>query len=117
MEVGAPPNKPAARVWRNWVLAAAVVTLLFVAILLPQSLPHRHSPRLACLANLKSIQGAKEAWMREHGKTTNDTPRDADLYGRDLYLVAPPLCPAGGNYALGKAGEKPRCSIPGHVFE
>ena len=117
MEAGNPQNKAAERSWINWALAASIVALLLTMFFLPRFLPHRHSSRLGCLANLKTIEGAKLAWMREHGKTTNDSPSEAEMYGRDKYITSPPICPGGGKYTLGKAGGSPRCSIPGHALE
>jgi hypothetical protein len=66
--------------------------------------------------NLIAIEGAKATWALENHKMTNDVPTDSDLFGPDSYIREKPQCPEGGVYALGKAGEKPRCSIRGHAY-
>jgi len=97
---------------------------VFVAIILAASsaivrpffrgcrLPNRNT----CIANLKQIEGAKDTWMLEHEKTTNDIPTDSDLFGTNLYVKTKPQCGLGGVYTLGPAGERPKCSIPGHTL-
>ena len=66
--------------------------------------------------NLRAIEGAKATWALENRKTTNDIPTDADLFGPESYIRDKPRCPAGGVYTLGKAGEKPKCSVRGHNY-
>jgi hypothetical protein len=83
VEPDAARSKPPDATWINGLLAGAIVALLLAMFFLPWFLPHRHPPQRACLANLKSIEAAKRVWGQEHGKTTNDTPTEADLYGRD----------------------------------
>jgi hypothetical protein len=70
--------------------------------------------RYACILNLRALDGAKETWMLENRKTTNDIPTKADLVGGP-YLREMPQCPKGGRYTLGRVGEYPKCSVPGHV--
>jgi hypothetical protein len=70
------------------------------------------SPRIACIANLKQIEGAKNTWQLEYEKTTNDVPTDADLFGTNHYIKIKPNCWAGGVYTLGP--DRPKCSIPEH---
>jgi hypothetical protein len=66
-----------------------------------------------CIANLKQLEGAKETWAVEYHKSTNDVPTMAEL---TPFLREVRLCRAGGVYTLGPVGEKPRCSIKGHVI-
>jgi len=71
-----------------------------------------------CISNLRRIDGAKGQWALENRKQNTDTPTMEDLKkymgrGRDGEL---PACPDGGVYTPGKVGEKPSCSIPGHVL-
>jgi hypothetical protein len=51
----------------------------------------------------------------EKGKTNGATVTAADI---TPYLVGKrmPVCPAGGRYTIGKVGDKPTCSIPGHAL-
>jgi hypothetical protein len=65
------------------------------------------------------IGGGKQQWALEYRKTTNDVPTLEDLrpfigYGTNKTL---PACPNGGTYIMGKVGESPECSYPGHSFE
>jgi len=75
-----------------------------------------------CVNNLRQIQSAKEQWMLEWGKTTNDVPTWADLnpyMGRTGDAKSEIHCPAGGIYTLRSVGEKPTCSIggPSHTLQ
>jgi len=73
--------------------------------------------RTTCRANLQMLQSAKETWMLEHRKTTNDIPPDFDLFGAAPALMREkPTCPSGGSYTIGRVGEKPRCSVTGHTL-
>jgi cytoskeletal protein RodZ len=69
----------------------------------------------ACINNLQQINTAKAQWALENGKTANDIPTEDDLL---VYLPGGifPLCPSGGTYTIGAAGNPPTCSIPGHVL-
>ena len=77
----------------------------------------RYTPAMVCKTNLKQIDGAKAAWAVEHHKTTNDTPTDSNLFGKNTYIVDKPMCPKGGNYTIGKVGDSPRCNIPKHSID
>lgn len=63
-----------------------------------------------CVNQLRMIDGAKEQWVLENDKTTNDTPTWDDIVP---YLKSKPVCPDGGIYTLGRVGEPPTCSIGG----
>ena len=69
----------------------------------------------SCRANLRQMASAKRTWALERNKTTNDIPVWSDI---GPYLKAVPLeCPRGGTYTLGRAGQVPTCSAPGHTIE
>jgi hypothetical protein len=74
------------------------------------------SPRNACIANLKQIDGAKMTWALEGKKPADTVVRDSDLFGPKLYLRDKPQCPSGGGYSLRRIGQKPRCSVYGHTI-
>jgi outer membrane lipoprotein-sorting protein len=77
-----------------------------------------NSQRNACINNLRQIDGAKQEWALEKGKA-NGTPVTEDDIKPYLKLDASgniPKCPAGGKYTIGKVGELPTCSIPGHAL-
>jgi hypothetical protein len=69
--------------------------------------------RNACINNLRQIDAAKNEWALEKSKANGTLVTEADI---TPYLVGGklPTCPSGGTYTIGKVGEKPTCSIPGH---
>jgi hypothetical protein len=71
--------------------------------------------RNTCIANLRLIYAAKQAWALEKNKTDADTPAEEDLlpYIRGGVF---PVCPSGGVYTIGPVGQPPTCSIPGHAL-
>jgi hypothetical protein len=78
--------------------------------------PSEARQRNACINNLRQIDAAKTEWALEKRKP-KDTPITEDDIKPYLKLDANgslPQCPAGGKYTIGKVGEKPTCSIPGH---
>jgi len=106
-----------AHFWRTVSLTAMkLLVLVSLGVLLTgcfRSTPA--SPEDACINNMRQIDGAKRQWMEVHHKTTNDTPTWDDIRP---YLSGAgdftPACPAGGTYTLGRVGEPPACSYPGH---
>jgi hypothetical protein len=70
--------------------------------------------KATCFANLKQIDGAKESWMLEYNKTTNEIPVWPDLVRPRGYMIDIPRCPRGGAYTIGKISEPPTCSIAEH---
>ena len=71
--------------------------------------------RNTCINNLRQIDAAKNQWALENGKKAGDLVTEADI---QPYLTGGkmPTCPSGGTYTIGKVGENPTCSIPGHVL-
>jgi len=71
--------------------------------------------RNTCINNLRQIDAAKNQWALEHGATTGTAVTEDDI---KPYLAGGrmPVCPSGGTYTIGKVGENPTCSIPGHVL-
>jgi DNA repair exonuclease SbcCD ATPase subunit len=71
--------------------------------------------RNMCINNLRQLDGAKQQWALEHGKTADAIPNPQDLapYLKDNVL---PLCPAGGLYTLNAVNQPPVCSTPGHAL-
>lgn len=77
-----------------------------------------------CINNLRQIDGAKQQWAFENGKTNGDiVATEADLksyLGRGPYGKFP-QCPSGGEYTIGQLSQPPTCSlgtntIPPHVL-
>ncbi len=109
-----------ARIRDIFAALVGITTNALVALLCCSQIdtPHRRctSPKSACVANLKQIEGAKATWALEYHKDTNDIPSNSDLFGTNLYLHFKPVCVAGGAYRIGKVGDLARCSISGHTL-
>jgi prepilin-type N-terminal cleavage/methylation domain-containing protein len=98
------------------MIVVAIIGLL-AAIAIPNFIKARQSSqRAACVANLRTIDGAKTNWALEAKKTGTDVPTDGDLFGPTLYVKEKPTCPANGTYTLNAVDQKPTCSIPDHAF-
>jgi competence protein ComGC len=93
------------------------VFALLAAIAVPNFVKARDvAQRNGCVANLRTLDGAKATWALENRKMEGETPTDADLFGAAKYVAAKPACPKGGIYTLNPVGAKPTCSVPGHSF-
>lgn len=98
------------------MIVVAIIGLL-AAIAIPNFIKARQSSqRAACVANLRTIDGAKATWALEQKKTGADVPTATDLYGPTLYVKETPVCPAGGTYTINAVDVKPACSVPDHTF-
>src|SRR5215471_9956351 len=69
----------------------------------------------ACINNLRQLDGAKQQWAIEAGKTADSIPTPQDVL-RFLPNNQAPVCPSGGVYTLNAVGQKPTCSVQGHVL-
>jgi outer membrane lipoprotein-sorting protein len=75
-----------------------------------------NSQRNACINNLRQIDAAKNEFALEKGKANGYVVTEDDIKPY-IKLDADgnlPKCPSGGKYTIGKVGENPTCSIPGH---
>ena len=98
------------------MIVVAIIGLL-AAIAIPNFIKARQaSQKAACVANLKTMDGAKATWALEQHKTNTDTPTDTDLFGNVSYIREKPGCPANGTYSLNQVDTKPGCTIPDHTF-
>jgi len=70
---------------------------------------------LACINNLRQIDGAMQQWALENKKdaTAIPTAKHIGVYLKDGVI---PKCPAGGTYTLNSVGTVPTCTIPGHAL-
>lgn len=98
--------------WVGTTLALGAVGLFAVVLPNLHSRYPRTSRKNACINNLRQMDGAKEQWALEYKIPTNSVaPTNAVAqYIKGGY----PACPQGGVYFLGRVGENPRCSVPGH---
>ena len=71
---------------------------------------------VSCVNNLRQIDGAKEQWALEKKKIPGDDVNRSEMA---VYIKGAtiPACPKGGEYKIGKIGEKVSCSIPGHTLD
>ncbi len=96
------------------LLPAVAVPAMMAAIAIPNFVKARATAQEnACINNLRQLDGAKNQWALEKGKTTGAVPTKEDLLP---YLRIWPVCPQGGTYTIGPVGENPQCSIPGHAL-
>jgi len=96
---------------------AIFVIPMMMAIAIPNFVKARDTAmQNACINNLRQIDGAKNEWALENGKTNGTPVTEADikpylkLKANEDFLK----CPAGGTYTIGPVGENPTCSVPGH---
>jgi prepilin-type N-terminal cleavage/methylation domain-containing protein len=98
------------------MIVVAIIGLL-AAIAIPNLIRARaSSQRVACVMNLRAIEGAKSNWALDQHKGSTDTPTDADLFGPTSYIRDKPGCSAGGTYTLNQVDVKPACTIADHTF-
>ena len=102
------------------MIVVAIIALL-AAIALPNFVKARTSSQQAtCIANLKTLQGAKAMWAIEMNKNNTDSPADNQLFGRKRYVRRRPACPAQGTYTVDIVANQPTCSLgdtEGHTIE
>lgn len=96
------------------MIVVAIIGLL-AAVAIPNFVRARNTAQKnACIANLLRIDGAKQQWALENGKSDSDVP-DADKVAEYLKNGIP-VCPANGTYTIGAVNTDPACSIPSHVL-
>ena len=104
---------------KAFIIILAVIAVLVLAIGVPDFIKARSSRAAApCLNRLRQIDSAKQQWMLEQSKTTNDSPTWSDLFPylassftNSYWTNGRPVCPEGGVYFLGRVGESPTCSL------
>jgi len=98
------------------MIVVAIIGLLSAVAIPNLAKARKSAQKTACIANLKTMDGAKGIWALEMKKTDADVPTDADLFGPDKNIKEKPSCPAGGTYDLKAVSEKPTCTIPDHAL-
>ncbi len=101
------------------VLLAVIALVVFWAYMSRYAVRSPVAPSNACIANLKQIAGAIEQWALEHHRNPEEVVAITDISGSESpylkRLINRDLkCPAGGIYKLGRVGELPTCTLPGH---
>lgn len=74
------------------------------------SKPRESAQKIACINNLRILQGGSDMWAIENNMPGDARPTRADL--KD-YLDDFPVCPQGGEYDLGTVNEPVSCSVHG----
>src|SRR5688572_18999273 len=75
------------------MIVVAIIGVL-AAVAIPNLLKARKaSAKQACIANLKSMEGAKAVWALENRKSDADVPPDTEIYGSDKTISRKPDCP------------------------
>src|SRR5665213_3176161 len=106
---------------KTFIIILAAVAVIVLAVGIPNFIRAR-STRAAypCINNLRQLDAAKNQWMLDRGKTTNDMPTWDDIrpYLPERGSNKIPACPDGGVYTLGRMRQPPTCSLgdsePGH---
>jgi len=94
-----------------WGVSLAVFAGIGLLVVVPDFVKARiPASYSACVAHLKQIDGAKEAWALEN-KRTMGSPVDVAGVNRYLKSSATPVCPRGGTYSYNPVGTNPTCSL------
>jgi prepilin-type N-terminal cleavage/methylation domain-containing protein len=108
---------------RAFTLVEVLIVILIIGILSAIAVPNfisarTNSQQSTCVANLHTIEGAKEQWAMDTGALATATPTQADLVGdfETGYIKTFPTCPSGGTYTLGNMTKRPTCNVAGHVM-
>jgi len=94
------------------MIVVAIIGLL-AAIAIPNFVKARSTAQQnACINNLRQIDGAKDQWAIEKGKTTGD-PTAGSEAEVEAYIkgAAAPKCPAGGSYTYNGVSTNPVCTL------
>lgn len=99
------------------MIVVAIIGLL-AAIAIPNFIHARIvSQRTACINNLRQIDAGIQEWaleMKQPPSAAVTSVNVAPYLGRGTVGVFP-TCPGGGTYAVTTVGEKPTCTVAGHV--
>ena len=91
------------------MIVVAIIGLL-AAIAIPNFVRARNTAQSnACINNLRQVDGAKQQWALENGKSDTSTPTSAEV---GVYIKnGMPTCPAQGTYTINAVNTDPQCSL------
>jgi RNA polymerase sigma factor (sigma-70 family) len=97
------------------IAVAGVATLLAIQHQSQAGLSPEREARSVCINNLRHIDGAIQQYALDNKLGINDTVSAQQVlsYLNDANVMR---CPLGGTYTFGRVGDRPSCSIPGHVL-
>ncbi|MDD5680810.1 MAG: prepilin-type N-terminal cleavage/methylation domain-containing protein [Candidatus Omnitrophica bacterium] len=101
---------------KAFTLTEIMIAVAIIGMLAAIALPSFNNARLEarksiCINNMRQIDSAKEQWALENGKSTADTPSDAEV---GAYIKAGfPKCPSNGTYTTGSLSVLPSCTEHG----
>ncbi len=94
------------------VMIVVVVIGLLAIIAVPAfSTARASAQKNTCIANLRTIDAAKQNWAVDNRKAATTTPTKANLLPY-LPKNQMPDCPAGGTYSIHPIAKFPTCSMP-----
>ena len=102
----------------GFTLVEIMIVVATIAMLAVMAIPsyvraRSKAQESRCVNNLRQIDGAKNLWALEHGKSTGATVLDGDVNPYLRESMAEMEEPAGGNYQIDVIGVDPSCDIGG----
>jgi prepilin-type N-terminal cleavage/methylation domain-containing protein len=92
------------------IMIAIAIASLIASIAIPYFVKYRNDAQAkSCVANLKSIDGAKQQWALEHKMSSTDTPTWTELSGSGGYIKQSLVCPTTADYLIEPVGSTPLC--------
>lgn len=92
------------------IMIAVVIIGIILAIALPNySKSGKASQKTVCIANLEKIDAAVDQWLLEnHASAGTSLSGSEDEIYNNYVRGGKPKCPAGGEYTLHSAGDRPQ---------
>jgi hypothetical protein len=97
------------------IAVAGVATLLAIQHQSRTRLSPEGEARSVCINNLRHIDGAIQQYALDNKLGVDDTVTAQQVLSmlNDANVMR---CPLGGTYTFGRVGDRPSCSMPGHVL-